>query len=383
MIRGIKYISLAETTGYGISAMDYIRALSRAGIPITWHPLIMTRSGYRPATEAAGVEAALATMSDVRDLTALFHAPVDYDTVIVHLTPEHWPGTREPGKRMIGYTVWETDTLPLHWPPLFDGFHRILTPSTFSQNVFARRTDVPVIVVPHLPRAAWPTGDAAERNAFRRRLALDENVFVFYTINTWILRKAIWLTIHAFLLAFEADDRVALVVKTNPHGESHDAGWVSSRRLFDAVMSNYDEPARVVFVPEELTYDDVGRLHQAGDAYVSLAHSEGFGLGAFDAATAGTPVMTTGWSGPLDFLPDEDACLVRFKLKKVIRHLGNHTPQEQHWAHADIDHAIEWMRYLYEHPHDARARGERLKAGIAGRFDSGDITKRLVQALYD
>ena len=58
MIRGVKYISLAETTGYGTSALDFVRALSRAGIAVSWHPKVMTPSGYRVATTFDPVAAA-------------------------------------------------------------------------------------------------------------------------------------------------------------------------------------------------------------------------------------------------------------------------------------------------------------------------------------
>lgn len=382
MIKGVKYISLAETTGYGLSAVAYIRALMGAGIPVTWHPKVMIQQRYVPATDLAQAAAALATMPGTEDVCAVFHAPVEYDTVIVHLTPEHWPASLEPGKRMVGYSVWETDRLPLHWPRLFAGYNLILTPSTFSRDVFAARTDVPVAVIPHLSRTVWPAAGAAERSAFRRRFGIEEDDFVFYTVNTWILRKVNWLTLHAFLLAFDAGDRTAFILKTNPHGETESSGWVFSRMLFDRVMSNYQDPARVVFVPDELRYEDLGLLHLSGDAYVSLTRSEGFGLGAFDAAAAGTPVIMTGWSGQLDFLPREHACLVDYELRRVTRHLGNHAPQEQYWAHADLDHAIEWMRYLYENPGEARARGERLRAHVEEYFSADSITNRLLEALY-
>lgn len=381
MIKGIKYISLAETTGYGLSAVAYIRALLAAGVPVTWHPKVMINGLYTPASDVGQAQAALATVSGIEDLYAVFHAPVDYDTVLVHMTPEHWPAAREPDRRMVGYSVWETDRLPLHWPPLLEGYDLILTPSTFSRDVFKARTASPVVVLPHLPRIEWPDADADSLGAFRRRFGVGETDFLFYTVNTWVLRKALWLTLQAFLLAFADNERVVLLIKTNPHGEIEGRGWGPSRRLFDRIMANYPDPARVVFVPDELHDEDIGLLHLAGDAYVSLTRSEGFGMGAYDAATAGTPVVMTGWGGQLDFLPPEHACLVDHELHRVKEHLGNHAPHEQHWAHADLDDAIDWMRHLYEHPGEARRRGDALKKHVAENFNATDITQRLLEAL--
>lgn len=381
MIKGVKYISLAETTGYGLSAAAYIRALLKAGVPVTWWPRVMEHGRYVPAVDPAQVRAAFSSVPDLEDVHASFHASVEYDTVVVHLTPEHWPALRETGKRMIGYTVWETDRLPLHWPPLLEGYDLILTPSAFSREVLAPHADSPVRVMPHLPRTDWPCADAASLAAFRRRFGVGENDFLFYTINTWILRKAVWLTLHAFLLAFSDTQQAALLIKTNPHGEAEGKGWGPSRRLFDRIMANYPDPAPVVFVPDELSHDDIGTLHLTGDAFISLTRSEGFGMGAFDAAAAGTPVIMTGWSGQRDFLPPEHACLVDFELRQVREHLGDHVPQEQHWAHADLDHAMDWMRRLYDNPAEARRRGAGLQAHIAEHFTTGSITRRFLEAL--
>jgi len=381
LTKGIKYISLAETTGYGLSAVAYIRALKAAGVQVTWHPRVNTSMGYRPASRVDEARSRLDSVAGIDDLYDTFHAAVDYDTVVVHMTPEHWPGAIEPGKRMVGYTVWETDRLPLHWPPMLEGYDLVLTPSTFSSGVFAPHTRAPVEVVPHLPRTDWPRVDAAELAAFRRRFGIGADVFLFYTVNTWILRKAMWLTLQAFLLAFEQDEAVALLVKTNPDGEVEGRGWQPSRRLFDRIMANYPDAARVEFVPDELSQEDIGLLHRAGDAYLSLTHSEGFGMGAFDAAAAGTPVIMTGWGGQLDFLPPDRACLVDYELRRVGVHLAEHPPQEQYWAHADLDHAIEWMRHLYENPAEARIRGERLRAHVGEHFDGESIIRKLLAAL--
>jgi glycosyltransferase involved in cell wall biosynthesis len=381
LIKGIKYISLAETTGYGLSAVAYIRALRSAGVPVTWHPRVYSPTGYRPATRVEEARSGLTSVTGIDNLYDAFHAPVEYDTVVVHMTPEYWPGVIEPGKRMVGYSVWETDRLPLHWPPMLEGYDLVLTPSTFSRDVFAQHARAPVEIVPHLPRTDWPSADAAELSAFRRRFGVGESDFLFYTVNTWILRKAMWLTLQAFLLAFSEDDNAVLLVKTNPHGEAEGQSWGPSRRLFDRIMANYPDPARVVFVPEELDHADIGLLHLAGDAFVSLTRSEGFGMGAYDAAAAGTPVIMTGWSGQLDFLPPEHACRVDYELRRVKAHLGDHVPQEQYWAHADVDDAIGWMRRMYENPDEARQRGAGLKAHIAEHFNAPSITRRLLDAL--
>jgi len=89
LTKGIKYISLAETTGYGLSAVAYIRALRMAGVPVTWHPRVHSPMGYRPATRVEEARSRLASVTGIDNLYDAFHAPVEYDTVVVHMTPEY------------------------------------------------------------------------------------------------------------------------------------------------------------------------------------------------------------------------------------------------------------------------------------------------------
>lgn len=380
-MKGIKYISHAETSGYALSAAAYIRELRSAGVAVTWYPTAMIDGRYKPVLDPQQAIAAAGLAPDRNVLEQTFHAPVDYDTVVVHTTPEYWPGLIESGKRMVGYTVWETDRIPLHWPALFAGYDLILTPSTFSREILAPHTTAPVVVVPHLPRDDWPDAGPDELAAFRRRFAVGADDFLFYTINTWIWRKAIWMALHAYLMAFSATDRAVFLVKTSPYGESESAGWRPSRFMFDGVLANYPDPARTVFLTDDLSHEDIGLLHLTGDAYVSLSRSEGFGIGVYDAATAGTPMVVTGWGGHLDFLAPEHACLLDYQLGPVGKSMIGHPDQEQNWAHADFDQAMQCMRRLYDQPAETRSRGAGLKAHITRHFDTASITRRLLDTL--
>ena len=53
---------------------------------------------------------------------------------------------------------------------------------------------------------------------------------------------------------------------------------------------------------DRLTEAEMLALHQTSDCYVTAARSEGFGLGAFEAALVGNHVIAPKYSGLLDFL---------------------------------------------------------------------------------
>ena len=79
----------------------------------------------------------------------------------------------------------------------------------------------------------------------------------------------------------------------------------------------YRNPARVRLEVETWTDDRIAGLHTRGDCYVTLAHGEGWGIGAFDATAYGNPVVATGWGGFLEYLDDESAFLVDHTLAAV------------------------------------------------------------------
>ena len=78
---------------------------------------------------------------------------------------------------------------------------------------------------------------------------------------------------------------------------------------------------------------------------MSLHRSEGFGLTIAEAMLIGKPVITTGYSGNLDFATDETALLVDYKLIPVEQ--GDYPyANVDMWAEPDIEQAGDYMRKL-------------------------------------
>ena len=68
----------------------------------------------------------------------------------------------------------------------------------------------------------------------------------------------------------------------------------------------------------------------------SVTRGEGWGLGPFDAATLGKPVIITGWGGHLDFLGADYPGLIAYTMAPVSGwlHGASYRPTQQ-WAVAD------------------------------------------------
>ena len=118
----------------------------------------------------------------------------------------------------------------------------------------------------------------------------------------------------------------------------------------------------------ELSDDELTGLHTRGDCFVSLCRSEGWGLGAFDAAGYGNPVVTTGYGGHLDYL-DGSPYLVRFDVVPVDDPAGapSYVP-DQHWSQPDLDHGAELLREVVAHRREAESQAERLSRDLLARY---------------
>ncbi len=90
-------------------------------------------------------------------------------------------------------------------------------------------------------------------------------------------------------------------------------------------------------------------LFRGTDCFVSLHRAEGFGRCVAEALLLGKQVVTTGFSGNLDFCKEPRVALVRSSM--VPLKAGDYMWEDgQSWAEPDISHAAELMRSVRENP---------------------------------
>ena len=324
----LHYLSHFEPSGYGLSAIAMVRALRNAGYPIRWTPL--KRVGYdglvpmswpQAQAEAGGWLRGDESMSDLPALaaaTGLVPLAGAAGFTIAHVVPEHLPlafsmASESAHFERVAYTSWETDALPVHWLRCFDQCHRLAVPSSFNEAVFARDLRRPVCVVPHVRRHRSNELSTQEVKDFRRKIDIAADEFVFYSINQFEPRKGLGTLIEAFVQAFDANDKVVLLLKTGSVGWG-DAPYFERVRVRDYLRQMLARLGRdgdtslpkIVLIDEpDVGGQTIDALHVLGDCFVSLTRGEGFGMGACEAACAGNPVLMTGWGGQLDFLGDD------------------------------------------------------------------------------
>ena len=377
----LHYVALHEPSGYAVAALRCMRALSDAGVGVRWLPLVPGSGwgdglGYRPAGAGEIADPALA------DLLA---GPAACDAVVAHLVPEYWPLLREryPGTPLVGHTVWETDRLPAHWPPLLDTADLIVVPTAWNREVMERAgVRAPVRVVPHAAAVPRPvTGEAWS--------AIPHETFVVYTVAPWTARKALERTVLAYQAAFSGRDDTLLVIKTSardltaPHPESASpvapgtTAWTLAR-----LLGRFPRPAPVSLVTAELPETDIDALHARGDCYLSLCRAEGWGIPAFDAAAWGNPIVITGYGGQCAYLHADGAWLVDHDLVAVDDPAGGRSyTGDQRWAEPSIERGAALLREVEAAPAEARARAARSRDRVLREFAPPVVAEAFLGAL--
>jgi glycosyltransferase involved in cell wall biosynthesis len=130
-----------------------------------------------------------------------------------------------------------------------------------------------------------------------------EHEFNFLMTSQWCQRKNFENAIRWFVEE-NIDQEVGLVVKTNSYKNCTIDRDFTHKRL-QALLAPYkDRKCSVTLLHGYMNEAEMQGLyrHENIKAFINIAHGEGFGLPLFDAAAAGLPIITIGWSGQCDFL---------------------------------------------------------------------------------
>lgn len=276
---------------------------------------------------------------------------------------------RHEGRYLIGYWFWELEHFPAAWLDALKLVDEVWVASSFVQRAVSSMTHKPVLLMP------FPI-DLSAIQPDRKKVGLPEDKFVFlftFDYHSYPQRKNPEAVIAAFCAAFPIErDDVRLLIKTINAERAADAHL----RLVDGARGD----PRIHFRDEHLRRDDMYQLIASADAYVSLHRSEGFGLGMAEAMYFGKPVVATRYSGNLDFMSDDVACLVDCAMVEVPPGAYPHW-QGQQWAQPDLQHAATYMRRLADDPIAARALGAAAAMRIRRQYAASVCSSAAISRL--
>lgn len=262
--------------------------------------------------------------------------------IIIHLNPSELPralraigALRLEGRKVIGYWAWELPRIPPSWRRAMAYVHEVWVPSAFCAEAFGANPARPVRTVPHvLP----PTESARPRTNDHKPFT----VLATGDLRSSLARKNLVGAVKSFRDAFADDSDKVLIVRAT-HRSGNDPAWrnlsehtggAANIRLDDRIRSRAEETA----------------LLASTDVVLSPHRAEGFGLVLARAMQLGIPVIATGWSGNMDFMTPQSACLLDYELVPVEDPQGIYTAPDQVWAEPNLVNARNWLVRLANDP---------------------------------
>jgi glycosyltransferase involved in cell wall biosynthesis len=273
------------------------------------------------------------------------------------------------------YTAWELARYPRPYAEAAGRFDEIWTPSTFVRDAIADAVDRSVFA---LPLAVAPEPPAPSDAPGRRHFGIPEASFAvlfFFDFASHATRKNPEGVLAAveLLAARRPEAPIRCVIKVR--------GAPASRTVRDAFEARVAAlGARAQVLDGDLSDAELKGLILACDAFVSLHRSEGFGFGPAEAMALGRPVIATGYSGNLDFMPEGASLRVDYRLVPVPSGAYPHG-EGQVWAEPSVEHASRLIEQLMDDPDGARRLAERGRAHIARTLSYEAVGARLAERL--
>lgn len=230
-----------------------------------------------------------------------------FDVSLQVQLPDEWSTTL--AKFNIGITAGvETDRCNPKWIEAINAMDLVIVPTTHVRDTFLRSGEIKtkIIII-----GEWHQ-ETLDLDPLAHILNLNfDTKFNFLIISQLTAtddvsdRKNIFNTIKWFCEAFKDDREVGLILKTNMGRGTH----IDRQNLYQTIEALLKKVRpgnfpRIHVLHGNMTDHEVTSLykHPSVKCFIGLTRGEGFGLPILDASVAGLPVITTNWSGHLDFM---------------------------------------------------------------------------------
>ena len=184
------------------------------------------------------------------------------------------------------------------------------------------------------------------------------------------------MLLRSYFAAFDGQSDVTLVLKTFPNPHNQVAGLLADLR------SGHADPPDVRWIDRDLDDGEIEGLYGLADCYVHPARGEGFGLPVAEAMAAGIPVITVAYSGLADFVSEETAVTIPYRLEPAETHLSI---AGSVWAEPDGDQLTIEMQRMVADPGrgDLLERVDRARRLIATEYSWDASVRRWEEFIAD
>ena len=352
LFRGLIY----DGSGYADETRGIVFGLHRAGIPMRLEPIGAQH-------DANG----LLTNDELEELELLKHECVDFARgVLLQHIPAHDFNLALHGRRRIGRTMFETDSIPDGWLPYCEAMDEVWVPTVFNSEAFAAAG-----VSPERLRVLPSGVNTSQFRPGLDPLPIPRRGFNFLSVFEWTHRKGPDVLMRAYLSEFKADEDVALILKTYARPDVNANLLPRIAYFLERTMGMRIEeaPTILVYDPSFLPTSDIPRLYASADAFVLPSRGEGYGRPYMEALACECPVIATRWSGQMDFLHEGNSELIDCKMAPVPWNTDVELFAGHNWAEPSVDHLRQLMRHVFTHREEARQKARRGRADMVEKWD--------------
>jgi glycosyltransferase involved in cell wall biosynthesis len=395
-------------SGYGARSRDFVRSLIQSKGE-EWDIKILSQRWGQTPFGALNV--------DIAEEADLKNRIVGELTMNLRHQPDIWiqvtvPNEFQPvGKFNIGVTAGiETTMCDPSWIEGCNRMNLILTSSEHSKKVFESsqftqqnqqgqivkefkvKTPVEILFEGADLSKYFKSSELGDYDVCKDLDTIKEN-FCYLFVGHWLQgdfgedRKNVGYMIKAFLEVFKKKkNKPALILKV-----SQGATSILDR---DKILKKIDDVRRSVVGSElpniylihgDLSDKEINAIynHSKVKAMINLTKGEGFGRPLLEFSIVGKPIIASGWSGHLDFLPLEYTGLVGGALKPVhpSAHVPNVLLKESQWFAPDDNQVGHALTEVFDKYKDYQEKAKRLAYKNKTNFSLDKMTEKLNEIL--
>ena len=216
---------------------------------------------------------------------------------------------------------------------------------------------------------------------------IDES-FCFLFTGHWLPgnfgedRKNVATMVKTFLESFKGRGvKPALLLKTNKVDYSllDKEDILKDIRQIRDQFNKVDLP-NIYILHGEFTNEELNKINNDPKikAFVSFTKGEGFGRPLLEQAITGKPVITTNWSGHVDFIRPEYNVLLGGELKPIHESASNEwLLKEANWFNVNTEIASKAMKDVYKHYKKYIENSRKQTKWLKDNFSQDKMTEAL------
>lgn len=272
------------------------------------------------------------------------------------------------GVYRVVFAPWEFDEWREDLSYLFNFFDEVWAPTTFVLEAYRKFN-----CNAHLMWPAVTIGEVANKPRHYFGLPSEGFIFLFcFDALSHLERKNPKAIIEAFAIAnlHKNTYLVFKVMNIDDRCEEKLRSLIKQKNL----------EGRVIIISDYLSYEDNLSLFNLSNCYISLHRSEGFGRTIAEAMLLEKPVITTNYSGNIDFCNEETAFLVDSDLT-LVKKEDYPNAKGFFWAEPKIKSASLQMEIVLKNTEKRDKIARQGRDFIEKNFSTDALSKRLKKRL--